>query len=85
MTEDEDNVRALAEHKARISAVLDTVDQIRPMLQDFNAGMHGAALAQLLVWWLMGHDKQARASALDLHVYSVRAMLASREKREKDE
>jgi hypothetical protein len=51
------------------------VDQCRTLFAGHEAGIQGAALADLLATWLAGHPPPMREKLLELHVEGVRALI----------
>lgn len=60
---------------SRIKDALDLASEIEPMMKGHDAGVQGAALAQLLAIWVCGHPEEAREGLIEMHLVGVRSMI----------
>ncbi len=60
-----------------VKVSLDTSERIRPLLAGLPPMVQGAALADLMSHWVIGHCPESRAEILATHYKAVVAMVKS--------
>jgi hypothetical protein len=55
---------------------MDLSKSMNQMLKDHDQAVQGAVLATLLAKWVAGHSEKARIGLIEMHIDSVRNMVA---------